>query len=91
MFNLFGQEYNEMFSVLDNLRKNIGMDERSARNLYDKELSLVMQKPLLSLPAFDDWMCLHYPEYRDRSIEQFLQDRDSANMKIWKQLFGISD
>ena len=79
-----------IMNQLDKLAPNIGMSHSEKRKMVNPFLCLMNGKPVLDIVAFGDWMESKYPEYRDKSIEQFLLDKDPESIAEWKSLFDIA-
>lgn len=49
-------------------------------------LLFLTQRFVIDITAFGEWMEEAYPEYRDRSIQQFLEDKDPQHIEEWKEI-----
>lgn len=70
---------------------HIGMSYSDQKKMINIFLCFLNEKPVLDICAFGEWMEAKYPEYKEKSIEQFLIDKDPENINEWKSLFDIAD
>ena len=45
----------------------------------------------VDITKFGEWMENEFPGYRDKSIAQFLRDKDEEHFSEWKELFGLDE
>jgi len=75
---------------LNELAPNIGLGYQERKRMIDPRLFLFGMF-VLDITALGEWMESNYPEYRDKSLEQFLLDKDAEHINEWKELLGISE
>lgn len=75
---------------LNELAPNIGLGYQERKRMIDTRLFLFGMF-VIDITALGEWMESNYPEYRDKSLEQFLLDKDAEHINEWKELLGISE
>lgn len=58
----------------------------SRRGKMINPLLFLTQTFVIDITAFGEWMEEAYPEYRDKSIRQFLEDKDPQHIEEWKEI-----
>lgn len=58
----------------------------SRREKMINPLLFLTQMFVIDITAFGEWMEEAYPEYRDKSIRQFLEDKDPQHIEEWKEI-----
>ena len=82
-------DFQGLANRLDKVAPNIGLSYSDRRKMVNPFICLVYGKPVLDIIAFHDWMETNHPDYYDRSISQFLHDKDPDNVEEWKDLLGV--
>lgn len=82
-------DFQGLANRLDKVAPNIGLSYSDRRKMVNTFLCLAYGKPVLDIIAFEDWMETNHPDYHDRSISQFLNDKDPDNIQEWKDLLGV--
>ena len=74
----------ELIQRCNVLASNVGIPYPWRRKMINPLLFLT-QMVVIDITAFGEWMEEAYPEYRDRSIRQFLEDKDPEHVEEWKE------
>lgn len=81
---------NQVVERLNRLAPNIGMRHVDKPKMIDNRLFLFGMF-VLDITALGEWMETNYPSYKDKSLEQFLQDKDPEHLSEWKELLGVEE
>lgn len=74
-----------LLQKFDALASNVGIPCLRREKMVNPLLFLA-QMFVIDITAFGEWMEEAYPEYRDRSIRQFLEDKDPEHVEEWKEI-----
>lgn len=75
----------ELVQKFNALASNVGIPY-SRREKMINPLLFLTQMFVIDITAFGEWMEEAYPEYRDKSIRQFLEDKDPQHIEEWKEI-----
>jgi hypothetical protein len=75
----------ELVQRFNVLASNVEIPYSWRRKMINPLLFLT-QMFVIDITAFGEWMEETYPEYRDKSIRQFLEDKDPQHIEEWKEI-----
>lgn len=80
----------EVATMLNRLAPNVGMEYKEMGKMIDSWL-FVLGMFVIDMTAFGEWMEATYPEYQDKSLKEFLTDKDPCHIEEWKELLGVGE
>lgn len=75
---------------LNELAPNIGLGYSERKDMINSALFLLGEF-VVDMVKFSEWMERTYPEYLNKSLNQFLLDKDPNHIEDWKELFGVGE
>lgn len=78
----------QVATQLNKLAPNIGLGYSDCKNMIDTRLFLLGMF-VIDISSLGEWVDRTYPEYKDKSLEQFLSDKDPEHLNEWKELLGV--
>lgn len=73
---------------LNALAPNIGLSHFDKKNMIDPELFMIGMF-VIDITALGEWMEKNHPEYMEKSLQDFLMDKDPNHIEEWKELLGV--
>ena len=84
-------DWSALKQKLNELAPIIGMGWEERKEMIDPLSCLFFHQMVIDITKFGKWMERRYPEYLNKSIEQFLLDKDPDHIQDWKDLMGIGE
>ena len=78
----------QVATQLNKLASNIGLGYSDRKNMIDTRLFLLGMF-VIDISSLGEWVDRTYPKYKDKSLEQFLSDKDPEHLNEWKELLGV--
>ena len=68
-----------------------GMDYNTQRKMVNPLLCFIYNKVVADITVFGEWMERKYPAYKNKSVKDFLKEKDPDNFDEWVTIFGLDD
>lgn len=79
---------NQVVEKLNALAPNIGLGYKERKQMIDPLLFMIGMY-VIDMTALGEWMEKNHPEYMEKSLHDFLMDKDPDHIEEWKELLGV--